>query len=239
MKPTTKPNVGISFFTGAKLKDWNIGRLILSIIYTYGQDFAPQQVDYGDGWQPISASDYQLLESMWPKLDNILLKRENKYKSQLALLLGEGLAKPKPITLWVDDTYLLDEKHIQNLLDISLHLYELIRPEYGLIHNTEDKINMATFQHSKYGRTVLPTNLDKGLPGIYWANFFGLKIVNAIGKEKLLSPPWFKVIELSDGGILTLLESSPLSKAINRNRMEELQKVLGLENFYSVLNNDL
>jgi hypothetical protein len=239
MKSTDKPSILFSFFTYIKLKDWKIGEQILSIINILGKNIAPQQVDIGEGWQPISPLNYHFLEPIWPNLNNILFRGGSEYKSQLGLLLGEELSRPKPITLWIDESYFSNEKHIQMVLDMSIQLYDLVRPEYGSIHSAQEGSNMATFEHPKYGKTILPINLVKGIPGIFWANFFGPKRVDAIGKEKLLSAPWFTTIDLSDGGYLTLLESSPLNKSINRTRMEELQVFLGLENFYSVLNNDL
>jgi hypothetical protein len=238
MKSTDKPSILFSFFTYLTLKDWKIGEQLLTILNA-SEEIALQQVDLGRGWQPISPEIYYLVEKKWPKLNNILFRGKSEYKPQLGLLLGEGLAKPKPITLWIDESYFLDENHIKKSLDISVQMYELLHPEYGSIHRAQDVSNLATFDHPGYGKTILPIRLDKGVPGIFWVNFFGPKLISTFGKKKILSVPWFKTIELSDGGILTLLESSPLSKKITRNRMEEIQFFLGLDNFYSVLNNDL
>jgi hypothetical protein len=172
MKPIDQPNILFSFFTYIKLKDWKIGEQLLSIINSSEKNIALQQVDFGDGWKPISPVNYHPLETIWPNLNNILFRGESGYKSQLGLLLGEGLSRPKPMTLWIDESYFSDEKHVQKSLDISVQLYELLHSEYGSIHRAQDESNMATFEHPRYGKTILPIKLNKGLPGIFWANFF-------------------------------------------------------------------
>jgi hypothetical protein len=239
MKTIDKTSILFSFYTRIKLKDWEIGEQLLTIINTSEEKISLRQVDFGEGWQQISPETYRSLKIIWPKLNNILFRGGSGNKSQLGLLLGEGLSKPKPITLWIEKSYFANEERIQRLLDMSIQIYELVHPDYGSIHNGKDETSMATFEHPKYGKTILPINLDKGIPGIFWANFFGPKIINTLGKKKILSAPWYKTIELSDGGFLTLLEPSPLSESISWSRSEEFQIFLGLENFYSVLNNDL
>jgi hypothetical protein len=235
----SKSLVEMSFFTQTNIRSWEIGQQLLSIVYTYGKNMSPQLVDYGKGWRPVTSTTYQqTLQSVWPEIDNILFCRKENYESQFALLLGDLPSRMKLITLWIEEAYFSYVPNIQDILVIGKYVYDLVHPKYGLIHKGKDKVNMATFQHTKFGKTVLPVNLDKGLPGVYWANFLSPKIVETIGKEKLLSASWSHAIELSDGGFLTLIESSPLSKSINQNRQEELQIFLGLENFYTVLHND-
>jgi hypothetical protein len=63
----------------------------------------------------------------------------------------------------------------------------------------------------KYGKTILPVNLEKGLPGVYWANYFGKRLVESIGGSKLKSSPNARVIELPNGGVLILVGDSPVN----------------------------
>ena len=63
---------------------------------------------------------------------------------------------------------------------------------------------------------------------IYWANFFGPKLVKKIGREKLLSAPSWKTEELEDGGILLILGPTtyPIDREISR---KEVEKHLGFK----------
>jgi len=71
------------------------------------------------------------------------------------------------------------------------------------------------------------------LKGFFWANFFGPEYVTMFGKDKLLSAPWTKAEELSDGGFFTLISNSPFdaSKAKYQARKKALYTYFGDEAF--------
>jgi hypothetical protein len=50
--------------------------------------------------------------------------------------------------------------------------------------------------------------LQKGLPGLYWLNYFGPQYVDLMGRESLLSAPAYDVKAAGDGVILALDESA-------------------------------
>jgi hypothetical protein len=221
----TKPDtslIGLSLYTKKDLRNSEFCRYLLNIFFNYGREFAPEQVDYGMKWKKIREDNLPLIIDNCEKVNNLLFRREQKYQSETALLIGDGPSIPNGMTNWIDESYFMEEGHIERYINISKLFYELFQADYGLIHQTLDKIKMATIQDPKFGRTVLPINLNKGLPGIYWANFFGPKYVNLIGRNKLLSAPCFKVTELQDGGILIIISPSPLYPDEEENRKKQL-----------------
>lgn len=62
------------------------------------------------------------------------------------------------------------------------------------------------------GRLVWTGGVDlrQGLPGIYWANFFGPQYVDFFGSQKLPSVPAYHKEKLPDGGFVILTARSPL-----------------------------
>jgi hypothetical protein len=88
---------------------------------------------------------------------------------------------------------------------------------------------MSTVMHPRYGKTIIPTDLRKGLPGIYWGNFFGPTITRDIGKDKLLRLPCEKVLALPDNGILLILYPSPNnpSKQMHRDIQRIVRSTIG------------
>jgi hypothetical protein len=137
-------------------------------------------------------------------------------------------------TLWVEEEYFKSQARTEDFLQLSITIYGLLHPAYGRIHLSRDAIEMATVQDPRYGRTIVPVDLKKGLPGIYWANFFGPEYVELIKRRKLLCAPCEDIRELSDGGVLVLTASSPLdpSSEVNRRRQQAVQDFLGEDIFY-------
>lgn len=89
-------------------------------------------------------------------------------------------------------------RHSRFFLDVGKGLYAILRPTFGWI---------------EYNYEWLPTTHedieDLKLPALYWANFFGPAYMNKIGRDKILSAPAWTIEELSDGGVLYVLASSP------------------------------
>lgn len=89
------------------------------------------------------------------------------------------------------------ELHAERLLEVSMVLYDLIRPAFGWIERCHPS-----------GYTNWSDTNNLLLPHIYWANFFGPEYVNKFGREFLLKAPGWKSEQLVDGGILYVLSPS-------------------------------
>jgi hypothetical protein len=223
-----------SLFTYINVKQEELGHQFLKIICNNALGYAPEKVDFGSNWDILNCKDLSPQIQMWTKADNILFKRENKFQSELAVFLGNLASTPKGISFWIDKSFFVEETHVQEFLDTCRSLYELLRPYYGYVHDTEDVIDKATRNDLKFGKTVFPVNLIRGLPGIYWVNFFGPELVEKLGKEKILSAPFFLHEWLRDGGILFSFGRTPLDQQDpEKEKMRmEFRKHIGTENFY-------
>jgi len=223
-----------SLFTFINVKHEELGHHFLKLICYNTLGYAPDKVDFGGGWNTLNCKDLSHQIQMWTRADNILFKRENKFQSELAVFLGDLASTPKGISLWIDKSFFGEEIHIQEFLETCRSLYELFHPYYGFVHDAEDVIAKATRNDQKFGKTVFPINLIKGLPGIYWVNFFGPDLVEKLGKEKILSAPFFSYEELRDGGILFSFGQSPFDQQDpdKENMRTEFRDYIGDENFY-------
>jgi hypothetical protein len=229
-----QPSYGLTFFISHNIKTKDIGIKFLSIIYQKAQDYSPEKVDYGKKWKTINSKNFSNVINVWEKVNNLHFRREKKFRSDIALLLGNMQSGNHIVSYWVEEPLFSEIDQTEGFLQMSIALYELLHPLYGFIHQTEDKVERSTVYNEKYGKTAIPVNLNKGIPGIFWANFFGPDFVEMVGKSKLLIAPSFKTIELSDGGILILTSSSPLnpSHLQNRKKQKELYVFLGANMFY-------
>ena len=79
------------------------------------------------------------------------------------------------------------------LLDIAKGLYDILWPTFGWID-------------LYYGWTTTHEDIEAtNLRMLYWANFFGSRLVERLGRDRILSAPAWHVDELTDGGLLYLL----------------------------------
>ncbi len=76
-------------------------------------------------------------------------------------------------------------------------VFELLSPAYGWI-------DFGGYGYPEY------SEIEQGkLSKLHWANFFGPRFIETIGKDKLLAAPMRRVEVLSNGGILCTLSSCP------------------------------
>jgi hypothetical protein len=228
-----KESVELIYFNARSLTKKN-SCIIWNIISDQIPDLLPNQIDYGLGWRMIDYSNIDSILDFFDTKDNLLFQRENGFQTKLAISqLGKGLGL-KTMNFWVDEAFFTKKQQVNIFLDACIAMYDLLHPEFGLIHQTSDILEMATITGPKY-KTITAINLNKGLPGVYWANFFGPKYVEKLDEHKLLLAPCHKTIKLSDGGILILISPSPLNPEKKENRIKQLdiKQHLGKQYFYN------
>jgi len=218
---TEKSDVSLSFFTHLNLRQRRIARQLLEEIYRHGQEFAPELFDAEGQMIPVDPDNLERLIEQWVCYDNTVMRRETRYESEIAVTMPRSASRFNFIKLWVEEAYFKSQANTEDFLQLSVAIYDLLCPAYGRIHQSHDMIEMATVQDPRYGRTIVPVDIRKGLPGIYWANFFGPEYVDLIGGERLFSAPGEYVQVLSDGGALVLTTSSPLDPSLEANRARQ------------------
>jgi hypothetical protein len=89
------------------------------------------------------------------------------------------------------------------------------------------------------GCRAIGSQIQNGLPGLYWLNYFGPQYVDLVGRECLLSAPAHEVKAAGDGVILMLDESAEAwSTDAYRQRERAVIEHIGRQYFFSRLEPD-
>jgi hypothetical protein len=222
--------IGLVFYTGQNLRQERLAQRLLQLYFTFDESFAPEYMSHGNEWRPVTTSEIGALSRDWPRHVNHSLERRSRFASAMAVSMGGAASGYSTANFWLSDEYFHFPSNTQRFLYFSDAIYELLSPAYGYIHPTRDVLSMSTIQDPRYGRTLVPVNLKKGLPGVYWGNYFGPKYVGLIGKPTLMKTSVVGKTELSDGGVLLVTTSTPLEP--KHTIQTQVKSEIGDEYFY-------
>lgn len=113
------------------------------------------------------------------------------------------------------------KKYQQEIMLVFKELLEITEAIYGYV----------CIDKTKYRQHVTGT-IKTRMPGVFWCNYFGSIYIDFFTKERILGFSWYKVDQISNGGILTYLAKEP-DKEIMTSEDYELRakKHLGEESF--------
>jgi len=232
-------HVSLGFLTRLGIRSQNFAKEFFTLLHKYDGDLVPYEFDggrlTGHQWVRFDETTFDLAVDVWGQLGNLVMRRQEPMESEITVNMhfaARGAFNTASVS--VEEPFFTVSGRVASFLDLSLALYDLLQPAYGAIHNVEDKLETRTVMDPKYGRTVIPTNLKKGLPGIYWANFLGPEYVAMLSRERLMSAPCFRIQDLPDGGMLILTSQTPLdpSSPDNRDAQRKVRQYLGEDIFY-------
>jgi|SRR5467141_144212 len=227
--------VALDFWTFQDCGDKEVGRKFLDILQRFG--FNPRK--FGDEDPPRHnfevRSSEDLLKLWAERPGQLIIERLGRMGFQALVHLSNPM--PILITFAVHDEYFQREENLGRFLEFSEELYGLTKPFYGEVSHKKDwddktvvitpvKIGDRTVK----AETHLSPQPTKGIPGIFWANFFGPTFVDFYSKAKLENAPGYSKKELPDGGLLILTSKSPLdyprpeTKKVERDLLEHLGK---------------
>lgn len=198
--------------------------------------FVPDK--FGDEDPPrhnFRASSTRDFVKLWAKRPGSLsVWKPGRMGFQALLSLSEPM--PGLITFALHDEYFQSEENVAEFLEFSDELYDLFRPVYGEIsHKKEWDSKTVVFEPIRIGNKMvnaeahLPVQPTRGVPGIFWANYFGPTFVNFYTQAKLEAAPGYSKKRLADGGYRVLTGSTPLNylKPENQKMEQSLIEHLG------------
>jgi hypothetical protein len=171
---------------------------------------------------------------------SILLKRTKVPKCLFGLEWSHLRHRPFNISYFgVAQNWLKTPARLAALLDFTESLYFAFDHFWfaciGCDEEKEEKRRLKWFRpdrsHPDGGYTIQEAPgifLEKGIPGIYWGNYFGPFYVDWFGREKFKTLPCVYKKELKDGGIFFTIADSPFewnsdkARAMGRRAMEHL-----------------
>src|SRR5205807_6118228 len=115
------------------------------------------------------------------------------------------------LSMSVSSRWFLSSKHVEDFVNVATRLYGITKANWGYIRNETYEHNLGDILDDR-GNVVAnnPPKVRWALRGLYWANVFGPEYVEMFGREKLTTAPLYRIVELSDGGLLLTLSQSPL-----------------------------
>jgi len=217
------------------------GRQLLELLTSQGGIYPPEEVEV---WK--QGETFERVKFL-PEIQNTILDeweglrgptktfnllRWNPVQVQIIVELDD-FANFDSLSLHVAKSYFADFSNLSGFLEISRKLYSLLSPCYGDLSTWEMHRRVKSSSVESWPGTDL---VRKGLPGIYWANFFGPEYVGMFGRNQLFSAPCFKVEELPVGGALLILTESPLDfergPSVFEHRRDAVRRHLGIDAFY-------
>lgn len=140
------------------------------------------------------------------------------------------------ITLSVEPVYFTEDedendsfyykKSVDKIIELSKELYLIAKPAF-VAGEGSDPYELTPKLMKEYLK-------NSTIKNIFWFNIFPPKLVEKIGREKLLSAPAWLIEELADGGIMLILTQHPFFSYIDfrnehKDKKEEVEKYLGLK----------
>ena len=207
-KPALNAGFLIAYPPGPNLID-----SILKVLLNHDEAYAPDSAELGraDNYK-VMPFEQHMTTGLSQKWDNTPppeiwhLRREKP--AGLLVTLSKSSLTFEPFLIQVDREFLGQSKRIGEFLEVVEEFYNVLHPAHGDIHLIEmRRLYDSPFSRAKMG---LGINLKRALPDLYWANFLGPEYVSMFGLDRLLSTPCHSKEELSDGGVLLILSSSPI-----------------------------
>jgi hypothetical protein len=231
------------------VSDWSTREKVLKLIDVLNSHpgvWLPTKYDLQEpvrlGFNSENQEDFinvWLSDAVWP-----ILKRRDPYTLSLSTQWWyQEHHQFNELDASIDPRYFKRQEMIDEVLQGARDLYIWGQVLHGYItheHDWDNKNYFDTLTEIASGRMVSTggLSLEEGLPGIYWANFFGPTYTQFFGRTTFLTAPAYHVEELPDGGFLLLTASSPLHymKEEVRVREKALIEHLGRDAFFEKAN---
>jgi hypothetical protein len=150
-----------------------------------------------------------LYRTTWPALDMSLWLSFTSLPPEL-----ESTIKVKPLSFFTE------AERCQGLVDMVRAWASRYPASYASAHSADDS-ELAGLP--RFGRDM-ETSIRDGFDKVYevcWLNVFGPKLVETVGRERMLSTPAYRVEELPNGAVLLVLWPTPSNFASEEARLAQ------------------
>lgn len=238
-------------FKISSTSDWSTiskANEFVDILVCYKEFLLPEKYDRQEPerfkFNPCDLSGF--IDRWTSKIVGFHIKRKKPYSMFMLIdIWKKKHGNFNSITASIDTMYFQNGCNTDRLLGSVNELYSWGAIDHGYIcHRHEKEKKNKYFVEGEYdpiGR-LLPktggTRLHEGLPGIYWANYFGPIYVKFFGPQKFLSVPAYYKEELPDGGFLLLTSKTPFEYSNKKVQKlaKEIIEHLGRDAFFEKSN---
>jgi hypothetical protein len=145
----------------------------------------------------------------------------------LGLSFGVNFAHYRQLNVMVDSGDISgltpsNYENVRSLVQVCELVFTALRPEYGYGLITPNIHPIADPEESKVS-----------IQAIYDYNFFGPRLVEQLGRERVLSVPTWRTVQYDDGGVLLEMSPSPIAdwKPYTSN-YRRAAEILGVDKYY-------
>jgi len=231
------PFISSALFTGDPSYNALFPKVVETLV-SYGGAYVPEYVERaGSGNRnlviPFERGQIKSLFSEWESATvGTSWSLTRKQYPQVEFTYVKDWGRPfNSFSIAIESSYLNETSSLGQLLNVLKELYQLLHASYGFVKTQE----MGAHYNKRGKEFSAGIDLKRGLPDIYWANFFGPEYVRMFGDDRIKSTPAYKIEDLRDSGVLLLLTSSVFDfdndkEAFERLRLQAKQH-LGIEAF--------
>lgn len=232
--------VSLQLRTNMFLGSTEMGEKILGFLIQVGDIFVPEVFDGGalTGGKKAKFDPHDLTLPLKSWTNDryslgIIAERRHPIETSLHVMATDFLMFDH-LGLSVESKWFSDKRRLDRFVTIAKGLYDISQANSGYIQN---------WRHERtVGEVMDPAGNIIGykaprtrwlLKGLFWADFFGPEYVDMFGRNRLLAAPWYKVENLTDGGVLLFLSESPFeaSQPQYQSRKKQLYEYLGEDAF--------
>jgi hypothetical protein len=178
------------------------------------------------------------IQNCWSKVNGGIFKRKYPWHFMIMVFFMKTVPKAKitPISnlaIWIDAEYFSDNARQRRYIELCNDICSWGNMHYGFIALDQEYETKNSFGP---GRGVGGANLHRGLPGIYWANFFGPEYAEWLGKERFTSIDVHRLEELPHGGWMVITRPDLLiwaDPSIRENE-QRIMNHLGRDAFFEM-----
>ncbi|HYO73180.1 MAG TPA: hypothetical protein VEU33_44665 [Archangium sp.] len=199
-----------------------------SLLLTFDGAFSPQAVlerelepflqaleEYADGWMPDVVNGKRQRKYARPAIWKALEERLDGNRTALGLYRTKWPALDSRLRLWLPPRQpelgiILQVKPLSFFAEAERcrRFVELVRAwasryplTYAMAHSTDDRALAGAPNFGRDDEALYRDGFDK-IYEVFWLNVFGPKLVETVGRERMLSTPAHRVEELPNGSIL-------------------------------------
>ncbi|PTL79196.1 hypothetical protein [Vitiosangium sp. GDMCC 1.1324] len=218
-----------------------------SLLLTFDGAFSPQAAleremepflqaleEYADGWMPDVVNGKRQRKYARPAIWKALEERLDGNRTALGLYRTKWPALDSRLRLWLPPRQpelgiILQVKPLSFFAEAERcrRFVELVRAwasrypvTYAMAHSTDDRALAGAPNFGRDDEALYRDGFDK-IYEVFWLNVFGPKLVETVGRERMLSTPAHRVEELPNGSVLLVTWPTVADFASNEARLAQ------------------
>ncbi|OJT18505.1 hypothetical protein BO221_41345 [Archangium sp. Cb G35] len=190
--------------------------------------------EYADGWMPDVTEGKRQRKYARPALWKALEEARDGNSTTLGLYRTRWPALDMTLLLWMPPrpprldvwlkvkplSFFAESERCRNLVELVRAWASRYPVTYARAHSADDAELAGSPRFGRDEKTSRKDGFDK-IYGVFWLNVFGPKLVESVGRERMLSTPAHRVEELPNGCVLLVTRPTAADFASDEARMAQ------------------